>query len=69
MLLATTLLTACASREEAARDALAKAFTCPFEQITAIKIDGVRWSEVKKRENPIPDPPTEIRADPARLAI
>ncbi|MGV7120827.1 hypothetical protein [Sphingopyxis sp. 550A] len=58
----------CASREQAARDTLAQAFTCPVERVAATKVDGVRWSEVQRRANPVPDPPTEIRADPVRLA-
>ena len=31
-------------------------------------MSGGRWSEVMRRANPVPDPPPEIRADPARLA-
>jgi|GEM_PF-2952698 len=67
LLLAALTLTACASREEAARNDFARRFTCPAEQVTTTKIPGVRWSEVRRREHPIPDPPAEVRADPARL--
>ena len=67
LLLAMLSLAACASREEAARNDFARRFTCPAEQVTTTKIPGVRWSEVMRRENPIPEPPAEVRADPARL--
>ncbi len=68
-MLAVLLLSGCARQEEAARQMLAKSFTCPVERVTATRIDGVRWSEVKRRENPIPDPPADVRADPSRLAM
>jgi hypothetical protein len=58
----------CASREEAARDTFATAFTCPVDRVTVTKVDGVRWSEVMKREHPIPAAPADIRSDPQRLA-
>lgn len=58
----------CASREREARETFAERFTCPIERVTATKVDGVRRSEVHQRATPIPDPPAEIRADPARLA-
>ncbi|MCM8730886.1 hypothetical protein ACFO8O_07875 [Hephaestia sp. GCM10023244] len=66
---AAMVVAACASHEEAARDTLARAVTCPIERVTATQIDGVRWSEVRKREHPIPDPPADILADPQRLAL
>ncbi|UNK79554.1 hypothetical protein MNQ96_00180 [Sphingopyxis granuli] len=68
VLLAAMLVAGCASRERAARDTFAERFTCPIERVTATKVDGVRRSEVLERATPIPDPPAEIRADPARLA-
>lgn len=68
VLLAALLIAGCASREQAARDTFAEHFACPIERVTATKVDGVRRSEVHQRETPIPDPPAEIRADPARLA-
>lgn len=68
VLLAAMLVAGCASREQAARDTFAERFTCPIERVAATKVDGVRRSEVLERATPIPDPPAEIRADPARLA-
>ena len=68
LLLAAMLVAGCASREQAARDTLAQAFTCPVERVTATNVEGVRWSEVMRRAHPVPDPPAEVRADPARLA-
>ena len=69
VVLAVILLAGCASREQAARDAFAKSLTCPVERVTATKVDGVRWSDVQRRANPIPQPPPEVRSDPARLAM
>lgn len=66
---ASLLLAACGSPKEAAYRSFSEAYSCPENRITIEAIKDVTMTELWLRAHPEPDPPAEIRADPARLAV
>lgn len=59
----------CGSREEAAFRTFSESYSCPRDQITVKPIDSVTMRELWLRANPLPPPPADVQADPARLAV
>jgi len=59
----------CVSREEAAFRSASEAWSCPREELSVTPIDNVTMGELELQALPPSVPPSEVQADPARLAI
>jgi len=59
----------CGSQEEAAYRDFSTTYSCPRDRMTVASITGVTMRDLWLRANPMPDPPTEVRSDPVRLAV
>lgn len=68
-LVAGALIAGCGSTEEAAVLAFSETYSCPRERVVVTPVRGITAFELWQRVNPMPEPPAEVRADPARLAV
>lgn len=59
----------CGSPKEAAYRTFSEAHACPRDRMTVEPVKGVTMRDLWLRANPLPDPPPDVRADPARLAV
>ena len=59
----------CGSQKEAAYRDFSETHSCPRDRMTVEPIAGVTMRDLWLRANPFPDPPADLRSDPARLAV
>ncbi len=59
----------CGSQKEAAFRTFSEAYSCPRERMTVAPVKDVTMRDLWLRANPLPEPPADVRADPARLAV
>lgn len=71
LLLASLLLPGCTSRVDAARALFVQAKTCPADRVQVSELEGSTLHELRQRQQAknAQEPPADIRADPARLAL
>jgi hypothetical protein len=57
----------CKSIKTGAREHFGKEFSCPDDRITIVERSDLKWGSIILDQNQ-PEPPTEIKGDPGRLA-
>lgn len=59
----------CGDREEAALRTFSEAYSCPRDRMTVNPVKDVTMRDLWLRANPMPQPPDDVQADQARLAV
>lgn len=62
-------LGACANIEDGAREKFSADFSCPTDRVTVKVRSDLNSMEFRFGVQPKPEPPAEIKSDPARLAL
>src|SRR5690606_38866842 len=60
-------LISCKGLDEGAREHFGQKYSCPEDQVEVVAQPGVKWSSVVQASRPSPEPPADVKNDPARM--